>query len=53
MIETLLNPFEKFTSSLVAPFVRDYQLYVENQHDPEPAVFRPVSRKKFFYCSWP
>lgn len=27
--------------------MRDYQLYVENQHDPEPAVFRPVSRKIF------
>lgn len=43
----IIESIRKFTSSLVAPFVRDYQLYVENQHDPEPAVFRPVSRKIF------
>lgn len=42
-----IESVRKFTSSLVVPFVRDYQLYVENQHDPEPAVFRPVSRKVF------
>ncbi|EKN3732772.1 nucleotide-binding protein [Yersinia enterocolitica] len=43
----IIESIRKFTSSLVVPFVRDYQLYVENQHDPEPAVFRPVSRKIF------
>ncbi|WP_422703160.1 TIR domain-containing protein [Enterobacter kobei] len=43
----ILESIRKFTSSLVVPFIRDYQLYVENQHDPEPAVFRPVSRKIF------
>ena len=30
----IIESIRKFTSSLVAPFVRDYQLYVENQHDP-------------------
>lgn len=43
----IIESIRKFTSSLVVPFVRDYQLYVENQLDPEPAVFRPLSRKIF------
>ena len=42
-----IESVRKFTSSLLIPFVRDYQQYVENEHDPEPAVFRPVSRKVF------
>lgn len=42
-----IESVRKFTSSLLAPFVRDYQQYVENQFDPEPAVLRPVSRKIF------
>ncbi|MCZ6083913.1 hypothetical protein O5175_00305 [Escherichia coli] len=46
----IIESIRKFTSSLVAPFVRDYQLYVENQHDPEPAVFR-YGFPKNFYCS--
>ncbi|MBL2044035.1 hypothetical protein ELE95_30735, partial [Klebsiella pneumoniae] len=37
----------KFTSSLLVTFVRDYQLYVENESDPDPVVIRQVSRKIF------
>ncbi|VEI70452.1 ABC-type sugar transport system, periplasmic component [Serratia fonticola] len=43
----IIESVRKFTSSLLVPFVRDYQQYVENQIDPEPAVLRPVSRKIF------
>lgn len=43
----IIESVRKFTSSFLIPFVRDYQQYVENEHDPEPAVFRPVSRKIF------
>jgi len=42
-----IESVRKFTSSFLIPFVRDYQQYVENEHDPEPAVFRPVSRRVF------
>ncbi|HIF2140698.1 TPA: TIR domain-containing protein, partial [Salmonella enterica] len=42
-----IESVRKFTSSLLVPFIRDYQLYVENQFDPEPTVLRPVSRKVF------
>lgn len=43
----IIESVRKFTSSLLVTFIRDYQQYVENEHDPEPAVFRPVSRKVF------
>lgn len=43
----IIESVRKFTSSFLVPFVRDYQHYVENEHDPEPVVFRPVSRKVF------
>ncbi|HBK4690804.1 TPA: nucleotide-binding protein [Serratia marcescens] len=43
----IIESVRKFTSSLLVTFVRDYQLYVENQFEPEPAVLRPVSRKIF------
>ncbi|MDU1198817.1 nucleotide-binding protein [Kluyvera ascorbata] len=43
----IIESFRKFTSLLLAPFIRDYQEYVENALDPEPVVFRPVSRKIF------
>jgi len=42
-----IGSVRKFTSSVLVPFVRDYQLYEENQFDPEPAVLHPVSRKVF------
>lgn len=42
-----IESVRKFTSSLLIPFVRDYQQYVENELDPEPVVLRPVSRKIF------
>ena len=43
----IIESVRKFTSSLLAPFVRDYQQYVENESDPTPVVLRPVSRKIF------
>jgi len=43
----IIESVRKFTSSLLVPFIRDYQQYVENEYDHEPAVFRPVSRKVF------
>lgn len=42
-----IESVRKFTSSLLAPFVRDYQQYVENESDPVPVVLRPISRKIF------
>lgn len=43
----IIESVRKFTSSLLAPFVRDYQQYVENESDPTPVVLRPVSHKVF------
>ncbi|MEJ5174612.1 nucleotide-binding protein [Erwinia sp. MYb416] len=43
----IIESVRKFTSSLLVPFVRDYQQYVENEADPVPLVLRPVSRKIF------
>lgn len=43
----IIESVRKFTSLLLAPFVRDYQQYVEHQSDPEPVVLRPLSRKIF------
>lgn len=43
----IIESVRKFTSSLLVPFVRDYQQYVENQIDPEHAVLRSISRKIF------
>lgn len=43
----IIESVRKFTSSLLVTFIRDYQLYVENESDPEPVVRRQVSRKIF------
>lgn len=43
----IIESVRKFTSSLLVPFIRDYQQYVENESDPLPVVLRPVSRKIF------
>ena len=43
----IIESVRKFTSSLLVTFVRDYQLYVENESDPDPVVIRQVSRKIF------
>ncbi len=43
----IIESVRKFTSSLLATFVRDYQQYVENESDPTPVVLRSVSRKIF------
>ncbi|NEH20610.1 hypothetical protein GQQ13_19445 (plasmid) [Pantoea agglomerans] len=42
-----IESVRKFTSSLLVPFIRDYQQYIENESDPVPVVLRPVSRKIF------
>ncbi|EHF5009441.1 TPA: TIR domain-containing protein [Enterobacter hormaechei] len=43
----IIESVRKFTSSLLVTFVRDYQLYVENESEPDPVVIRQVSRKIF------
>lgn len=43
----VIESVRKFTSSLLVPFIRDYQQYVENESDPLPVVLRPASRKIF------
>ncbi|WP_236887047.1 TIR domain-containing protein [Dickeya chrysanthemi] len=43
----IIESFRKFTSSLLVTFVRDYQVYVENESDPKPVITRRVSRKIF------
>jgi len=43
----ILDSIRKFTSSCLIPFIRDYQLYIMNNQNPEPKVVPLKSRKIF------
>nr|DAP94914.1 MAG TPA: putative nucleotide-binding protein [Caudoviricetes sp.] len=43
----VIESIRKFTSSFLVTFIRDYQLYVQNQSELKPKIIQNISRKIF------